>query len=64
MIAVATPAGLADVIGQSVTADGWFTIDQTRIDAFADTTDDHQWIHVDPVQAAQAPSARPSRTGT
>ena len=30
-------------------------IDQDRIDAFADTTDDHQWIHVDPVRAAPGP---------
>ena len=43
------------MIGQSVTADGWFAIDQERIDAFADTTDDHQWIHVDPERAAQGP---------
>ena len=55
MIAVATPGDLADVVGQSVTADGWFTVDQARIDAFADTTDDHQWIHVDPERAAQGP---------
>ena len=55
MIAVATPGGLVDVIGQSVTADAWFAIEQDRIDAFADTTDDHQWIHVDPVRAAQGP---------
>lgn len=55
MIAVATPAGLHDVVGQEATADGWFTVDQARIDAFADTTDDHQWIHVDPVKAAQGP---------
>ena len=55
MIAVPTPGALADVVGQSVTADEWFTVDQARIDAFADTTDDHQWIHVDPVRAAQGP---------
>ncbi|WP_315095316.1 MaoC family dehydratase [uncultured Cellulomonas sp.] len=55
MIAVQTPAGLRDVVGQSVTSDAWFTVDQARIDAFADTTDDHQWIHVDPVRAAAGP---------
>jgi len=53
MIAVATPGGLVDVIGQSVTADGWFAVEQDRIDAFADTTDDHQWIHVDTERAAK-----------
>jgi acyl dehydratase len=30
----------------------WFTIDQPRINAFADATEDHQFIHVDPAAAA------------
>jgi acyl dehydratase len=55
MISVETPAGLLDVVGQDATADGWFPVEQSRIDAFADTTDDHQWIHVDPVRAADGP---------
>jgi acyl dehydratase len=55
VIAVPTPGALADVLGQSVTSEHWFDIDQARIDAFADTTDDHQWIHVDPVRAAAGP---------
>jgi acyl dehydratase len=33
----------------------WLTIDQQRIDRFADATGDHQWIHVDPEKAAQGP---------
>jgi acyl dehydratase len=33
----------------------WITIDQKRIDEFADATDDHQWIHVDPTRAASGP---------
>lgn len=33
----------------------WFEVDQARIDAFADATLDHQWIHVDPVRAAESP---------
>ncbi len=33
----------------------WVTIDQARIDLFADATDDHQWIHVDPKRAADGP---------
>ena len=32
-------------------AAGWQLIDQRRIDAFADVTGDHQWIHVDPARA-------------
>ena len=33
----------------------WLTIDQDRITAFADATDDHQWIHVDEARAASGP---------
>jgi acyl dehydratase len=33
----------------------WREIEQSRIDAFADATDDPQWIHVDPVRAADGP---------
>jgi acyl dehydratase len=33
----------------------WLTVDQDRIDHFAEATDDHQWIHVDPQQAAEGP---------
>jgi acyl dehydratase len=32
----------------------WLTVDQARIDAFADATEDHQFIHVDPGAAAAA----------
>jgi acyl dehydratase len=33
----------------------WLEIDQQRIDRFAEATDDPQWIHVDPVRAAEGP---------
>ena len=33
----------------------WMTVEQSRIDAFAGATDDHQWIHVDPARAATGP---------
>ena len=33
----------------------WFEVPQERIDAFAETTEDHQWIHVDPARAAESP---------
>ncbi len=38
--------------GQPEGTGEWFQIDQDRINAFADTTLDHQFIHVDPEQAA------------
>jgi acyl dehydratase len=41
-------------IGQEVGVSSWLTIDQPRIDVFADATEDHQFIHVDPAAAAAA----------
>jgi acyl dehydratase len=43
---------LAGLVGQHLGTSDWFHIDQARINAFADATDDHQWIHVDPERAA------------
>ncbi len=33
----------------------WFVMEQSRIDGFADATEDHQWIHCDPQRAADGP---------
>lgn len=33
----------------------WLSVGQKRVDAFADCTEDRQWIHVDPEKAAQGP---------
>ena len=41
--------------GTRLGSSDWFTITQERIDRFADATDDHQWIHVDPEQAKAGP---------
>ena len=41
-------------IGEEVGVSSWLTVDQPRIDAFADATEDHQFIHVDPQAAAAA----------
>jgi len=41
-------------IDQEVGVSDWLTIDQARIDAFADATEDHQFIHVDPAAATAA----------
>ncbi len=42
---------VGDVFGPS----SWIEIPQSRINAFADATDDHQWIHVDPEKAKDGP---------
>lgn len=46
---------LAAQIGSEVGVSRWFEVDQARIDAFADCTEDHQFIHVDPPAAERTP---------
>jgi acyl dehydratase len=48
-------ASLTDAAGTVLGPGPWLEIDQSRVDLFADATDDHQWIHVDPERAAQGP---------
>ena len=43
---------LGDRIGQEIAVSPWFDVTQARIDAFAEATEDRQWIHVDPAKAA------------
>jgi acyl dehydratase len=42
-------------VGTEIGVSGWLLIDQVAIDAFADVTQDHQFIHTDPEAAAQTP---------
>mgnify|MGYP000293554675 CR=1 FL=1 len=42
-------------VGEELAVSDWLTVDQDRINAFAHATGDHQWIHVDPVRAAEGP---------
>lgn len=39
---------LISCIGEEIGVSDWLTIDQNRINDFADSTGDHQWIHIDP----------------
>jgi acyl dehydratase len=50
-----TLAALADRIGEPLGVSEWFLIDQARVDAFADVTLDHQFVHVDPERARATP---------
>ena len=45
-------SALMEMVGSEVGVSGWFKVTQDRIDAFADATLDHQFIHVDPARAA------------
>lgn len=48
-------ADLPGLIGREIGVSRWFEIDQGRIDAFADITEDRQFIHIDPERAKQTP---------
>ncbi|MGH3972130.1 MAG: MaoC family dehydratase [Pseudonocardiaceae bacterium] len=41
--------------GEQLGTSDWMIIDQQRVNAFADATEDHQWIHIDPQRAAAGP---------
>jgi acyl dehydratase len=49
------PSELLNTVGQTMGPTPLMVIDQQRIDQFAEATGDHQWIHVDPVRAADGP---------
>ena len=49
------PADLAPLIGKETGVSRWFVVDQARIDAFAEVTEDRQFIHVDPEAARATP---------
>lgn len=46
---------LAALVGSELGVSDWVTVEQPRIDLFAQATGDHQWIHCDPERAAQGP---------
>ena len=52
---IVEPSDLKSYEGQVLGASEWFAIDQDRINAFADATLDHQFIHVNPEQAKATP---------
>lgn len=49
---------LVALVGQELGPTDWHTLVQGEIDAFADVTGDHQWIHVDPERAKVGPFGR------
>jgi acyl dehydratase len=57
-----TPVKIFNGLDEFVAAEGaelgpteWLEVGQDRVDLFADATEDHQWIHVDPERAASGP---------
>jgi acyl dehydratase len=56
-------AELEAAVGQEIGPTDWFEIDQQRVNGFADDTEDHQWIHIDPERAAKGPFGAPVAHG-
>ena len=52
---VEKPADLIGMEGTQLGPTDWLTVDQDRVDGFADVTGDHQWIHVDVERAKDGP---------
>ena len=56
-------AGIQELIGQPLGPTDWYTVTQEQVNLFADATDDHQWIHVDPERAKAGPFGGPIAHG-
>jgi acyl dehydratase len=55
MIVFESADALLAAVGRDLGVTEWMTVTQERVNTFADATDDHQWIHVDPVKAKDGP---------
>lgn len=55
MITLTGYEGVAAGVGHELGVSGWHEVTQAAVNAFADLTNDHQWIHVDPQRAAASP---------
>ena len=53
------------MVGREIGVSSWHLVDQNRINVYADVTEDHQFIHVDPERAKETPfgAFRPSSNG-
>jgi acyl dehydratase len=54
---------LPGLVGRELEPSPWFEITQERVNQFADATNDHQFIHIDPEKAAQTPFGGPIAHG-
>jgi acyl dehydratase len=46
-LVVETPLSLKEFVGREISVTDWLVMTQERIDRFAETTEDRQWIHID-----------------
>ena len=56
-------ADLEGFVGQDAIVGDWITIDQERVNQFAEATDDRQWIHIDRERASKGPFGGPIAHG-
>lgn len=54
---------IAGLAGADLGRTDWLEVTQGRVNLFADATDDHQWIHVDPERATDGPFGAPIAHG-
>ena len=63
MTTTAAYADAPSLAGTDLGWSEWLEVTQDRVNTFADATDDHQWIHVDPERAAEGPFGGPIAHG-
>ncbi|WP_102194731.1 MaoC family dehydratase [Microbacterium aurantiacum] len=63
MTTIAAYTDAAGLAGTDLGFTEWIEVTQDRVNLFADATDDHQWIHVDPERAVNGPFGAPIAHG-
>jgi len=63
MTTTAAYADAPSLAGTDLGWSEWLEVTQERVNTFADATDDHQWIHVDPERAKDGPFGAPIAHG-
>ncbi len=63
MTTIVDYADVATLAGTDLGYSEWFEVTQQQVNLFADATDDHQWIHVDPERAKDGPFGGPIAHG-
>lgn len=63
MTTIVDYADAASLAGTDLGTSDWHVVTQEQVNLFADATDDHQWIHVDPKRAAEGPFGAPIAHG-
>src|SRR5437763_4537240 len=56
-------SGLKELVGEHIGYSDWHQVTQEQVNLFADATEDHQWIHVDPERARSGPFGGPIAHG-